>query len=199
MSNNISKIYGDPAKYAVYYDRDTGELAVKSLKLGASAGNNDGVSVDATALEINRVADVSARIVNATASTLAVTEASHDGKTVTLNRAAGIAVTLPAASGSGAMFRFIVGTTVTSNTTTIKVANSSDTMVGMVIQAADGGATSNAYEVGGTDDTITLNGSTTGGIKGDLIEVQDIATNLFYVRVIQSATGAEATPMSATV
>ena len=141
----------------------------------------------------------SARIVNVTAATLSIDEAIHEGKTVTLNRAAGIAVTLPAATGSGAGYRFFVGTTVTSNTTTIKVANSSDIMVGAAIQAADAGNTSNMFETAATDDTITFNGSTTGGIKGDLVELEDIAANTWSVRVIGAATGAEATPFSATV
>ncbi len=138
-------------------------------------------------------------LVNCTTSTLTVTAALHNGAIITLNRAAGIAVTLPAASGTGNIYRFFLGTSVTSNTSTIKVANSSDTMVGFVHQLADGGNTANNYEIGGTDDTITMDGSTTGGIKGDYIEIIDIATNLFYVNVKQSATGTEATPMSATV
>lgn len=174
------------------YKGHTDFVSAENLSIG-------GTAVTATAAEINRAADVSARIVNCTAATLTVTAASHDSKTVTLNRAAGIAVTLPAASGSGERFRFIIGTTVTSNSTTIKVANSSDTMVGVGMQAADGGSTVNFWEAGGTDDTITFNGTTTGGIKGDLVELEDIATNLWHVRVLGSATGTEATPFSATV
>ena len=142
-------------------------------------------------------------VVNATASTLAVTQHNHAGKVVTLNRAAGIAVTLPAAEGSGLEFEFLVGTTVTSNTTTIKVANASDVFVGFVAQAADGGATSNLYETAATDDTITLNGSTTGGIKGDRFKLRDVkldGTNAVWVLDgLTSATGTEATPLSATV
>lgn len=154
--------------------------------------------VTATAVEINRAADVSARIVNATAATLTVTETTHDGKVVTLNRAAGVAVTLPAATGSGTKLHIINGTTVTSNTTTVKVVGN-DTMVGFALIAADGGATSVMFEAGGTDDTITWDGSTTGGIKGDSVELIDIAADLWWVRVEGSATGTEATPFSATV
>lgn len=56
--------------------------------------------VTATAAELNQSADSSGRIVNATSSTLTVTEATHNHKTIVLDRAAGIAVTLPAASAS---------------------------------------------------------------------------------------------------
>lgn len=158
-----------------------------------------GTNVDATAAEINRAADVSARIVNATAATLAVTAASHDSKVVTLNRADGIAVTLPAATGSGIKLHFVVGTTITSNTTTIKVTGN-DTMTGTAINQADGGShTAVMFKTAATDDTITMDGTTTGGIKGDSVELIDIATDLWWVRVVGSATGTEATPFSATV
>ncbi|GEM_PF-531695 len=166
---------------------------------GLCLGSGAGTAIAATAAEINRACDVSARLVNCTASTLTLSEATHDGKIVTLNRAAGIAVTLPAATGSGAKFRLFVGTTVTSNTTTIKVADASTTMVGFAAVYQDGGNTALMIEAGGTDDTITLDGSTTGGIIGDMIELIDIATNLWFVDVKISATGTEASPFSATV
>lgn len=140
-------------------------------------------------------------IVNATASTLAVTSAIHAGKTVTLNRAAGIAVTLPAASGSGDKYRFVVGTTVTSNSTTIKVANSSDAVQGfsMVVSDDAGGPVKGFIASAGTDDTVTFNGTTTGGYIGDVAEFEDVAANVWEVTVRGKATGTEATPFSATV
>lgn len=152
----------------------------------------------ATAAEINRVADASTRIVDVTAATLAVTELAHDRKVVTLNRAASQAVTLPAATGSGTSLLFIVGTTVTTPSTTIKVTGN-DTMTGAALVAQDGGDTAVMFETAADSDTITLNGTTTGGIKGDSIELIDIATDLWWVRVRTSATGTEATPFSATV
>jgi len=138
-------------------------------------------------------------LVNVTASTLAVTRADHARKIVTLNRAAGIAVTLPAATGTGETYTFIIGTTVTSNTTTIKVADASTTMVGAALLAADAGTTMHMYEANGTDDTITMDGSTTGGLAGDKVVLIDIAANLWQVNYIGAATGVEADPFSATV
>lgn len=160
-------------------------------------GSVDGEAVLATADEINRAADVSTRIVNATASTLAVTEADHDSKVVTLNRAAGIAVTLPAATGSGTKLHFVTGTTFTSSAT-IKVTGN-DIMTGLAIVAQDAADTAVAFETAADTDTITFNGTTTGGIKGDSVELIDIAADLWWVRVMSSATGTEATPFSATV
>lgn len=170
--------------------------------LSGSVAPNDVVCVYDTSAGRTKAATVGGTLcpapVNCTASTLTVTAASHAGTVVTLNRAAGIAVTLPAASGTGYVFRFLVGTTVTSNTTTIKVVGD-DTMTGLAVSAADGGASVNGWETASDSDTITFDGTTTGGVKGDFVELIDVASDLWYVRVTSSSTGTEATPFSATV
>jgi hypothetical protein len=116
-----------------------------------------------------------------------------------LHAAAGQAMVLPAASGSGACFRFMVKTTITSNTTTIKVANATDVMQGTAIVAQDGDDTVVMFEASATADTITLNGTTTGGLRGDQIELEDVEVGLWRVQAVLTATGTEATPFSATV
>lgn len=138
-------------------------------------------------------------IVSATAATLAVTSAAHSGRTVLLDRAAGQAVTLPAATGTGNVYKFFVLTTITSNSTTIKVADATDIMAGAAIVANDSDASASIFETGADSDTITFNGSTTGGIKGTTVVLQDVATNLWSVNIVGAATGTEATPFSATV
>lgn len=137
----------------------------------------------------------------AAGSALTVTQALHDGRTILLDTAAGSTCTLPAASGSGACFRFLISTVATSNSHVIKVANASDTMVGQVLAISDdAGNTVKPFFASGTDDTITLNRTTTGSTrKGEWIEVIDIATNLWVVNGVTAATGTEATPFSATV
>lgn len=136
--------------------------------------------------------------ISITASTFAPLASQHTGAVLLLNRAAGVTVTLPAATGSGAKFMFIVGTTVTSNSDKIQVTGD-DVMTGTAIFAADAGDTAVMFETASDSDTITLNGSTTGGIKGDSIEVIDIAADTWWVRVMGSATGTEATCFSAAV
>lgn len=159
----------------------------------------------ATADEINRAADVSTRIVSATAATLAVTIADHDGKTIVFNRAAGVAATLPAATGSGARFKFVVGTAFTGDATiAVNGTPGTDTMVGLVLTLDGDGAPANAWTVGGTDDTITMDGSATpnmtqGGFAGDMYLIEDIASGKWQVNGFVKQTGTEATPMSAGV
>jgi hypothetical protein len=151
----------------------------------------------ATAKEIN-AADLSTRIVNLTAATLTLTPDLHDGKTITVNKADGSTITLSAATGSGARYRIIVGTTITSNNLVVQVTTD-DTMTGFALLGQDAADTAVLFETASTSDTITMNGTTKGGIKGDIIEIEDIASDLFHVRVMGSATGTEATPFSAAV
>lgn len=134
-----------------------------------------------------------------TTSTVTLDKRNHGETSVLLSRAAGIAVTLPTSSGDGTKFRLAIQTTVTSNTTTVKVNNSTDIMQGVAWQAADGGSSVVAWETGASDDTITMDGTTRGGIKGDWIELTDIAAGFWQVEVFCSGTGTEATVFSATV
>jgi hypothetical protein len=138
-------------------------------------------------------------LVSVTGATATVTAAAHSGRTVLLDRAAGQALTLPAASGTGNSYKFFVATTITSNSTTIKVADATDIMAGVAIVANDSDASASLFETAADSDTITFNGSTTGGIKGATVELQDVAANLWSVRIVGAATGTEATPFSATV
>jgi hypothetical protein len=123
----------------------------------------------------------------------------HTGTLNTINAAAGLTVTLPAATGSGRVFDFLIGTTVTSNSVIIKVANSSDTMGGVAVVAQDAGDTTDTFETTASSDTITMNGTTTAGVKGDRITLTDAQSTLWMVEMVASATGTEVTPFSATV
>lgn len=118
---------------------------------------------------------------------------------VVINAAAGLTLTLPAASGTGDVYTIIVGTTVTSNTAVVRVASASDIMAGNAIMSADGGNTSNMWETAADSDTITMDGSTRGGIRGDKITLTDYASGVWQVEMIGQSTGTEATPFSAAV
>lgn len=153
-----------------------------------------------TGTELTRIADVSARLV-AGGSTLTITQALHDGKIVKLDTAAGTVCTLPAATGSGSVFRFVVSVLATSNSHIVKVANSSDIIQGVINTIdTDTAGTTTGWASGASDDTITLNRSTTGSaMRGEWIELTDMATNLWTVRGQLANTGSGATPFSATV
>jgi len=111
--------------------------------------------------------------------------------------------TLPAATGSGAVFKFVVGVINTSNYI-IKVADGTDTIDGSVIvvnDAGDGGTASViSWITAASDDTITLDGTTTGGVSiGDFVVLTDLIANQYTVEGHLNASGTEASPYSATV
>lgn len=123
------------------------------------------------------------------------------GKTVLLDTASGSTVTLPTSSGSGRKYKFVVTTLATSNSHIVKVGNTTDTMQGIVVYAdTDGTAAVNAFAAGATNDTITLNRSTTGSVSlGEWFEVTDYTSGKWHVQGFLSNTGTPGTPFSATV
>jgi hypothetical protein len=119
----------------------------------------------------------------------------HDGKFI-VDLAAGFAITLPDATGSGRQLEFYVLTTLTGDLTI--VAPDTDNVIwGLAHVATDGSG--QVFPAAATDDTITLNGTTTGGVKGSWVRMVDIAANKWVATVEAVSTGAEATPFSATV
>jgi hypothetical protein len=131
-----------------------------------------------------------------TTATLAVTAATYNGQTINLSRAAGIVVTLPAATGSKAVYTFVVTTAVTSNNYVIQVANSTDTINGL---ASVGGSTASVFGTLPASDTLTMNGTTTGGLVGSYVQVTDIASGEYLVSAALVGSGSPATPFSAAV
>lgn len=153
----------------------------------------------ATAAEINAEADVSTRIVNTTATQLAVTAALHSGRIVKVSSTSPIAITLPASTGGGDIYTFIMNVVATATAHTIKVANTTDILAGVSIIAQTDTAQVNGFLTTATDDTISLNGTTKGGIVGDKIQIIDITSGKFQVTVLGGASGTVVTPFSATV
>jgi hypothetical protein len=161
-------------------------------------GRRIGLSKDDDLLLNGEIAVPNVKLVSLSAAT-SITRDLHSERVNYINSAAGRAFVLPAATGTGVRYRFVNGATVTSSAHTIKVARAADVMIGKALVCADGGDTVVGFECAADTDTISLNGSTTGGLKGDFIEIIDVAPNVFFVDLRLSATGVEATPFSATV
>lgn len=138
------------------------------------------------------------------AATLTLAQATHDGVFVIVNRASGATITLPAAVGSGAQFKIIIGTTLTSGSLVVQVASASDFLRGEAYTFS--GATASTFGTANTgtgsteSDTITFNRTTTGlGTIGDFIELVDIATGVWAIEADYASSGTAATPFSAAV
>lgn len=145
------------------------------------------------------------QLVSATASSLTIVADTHAGRTVAFNRALGVTMTLPAATGSGTRYRFVVATAFSGGSGIIQVASSTDYFRGVSWSTQDAGDTSLSFDTADTgtvateSDTITLNGGTTGGVVGTIIDIQDIATAVWLVEMQNKASGSEATPFSVAV
>lgn len=133
-------------------------------------------------------------------ATATMEKMAHEGRILAMNNAGtATTFTLPPATGSGDVYHFVVKAVNTSNYV-IAVDSSSATIDGCIIGCADSGNSVNGWEADSTDDTITLNGSTKGGVTiGDWVELIDIATNQWAVRGQITQSGSEATPFSAAV
>ena len=141
--------------------------------------------------------------VSALGSTLTATAALHAEKVVAFGKTDGTIVTLPAATGTGNVYTFVIAVTATSNANIIKVANTTDVMDGSLNLQADDDAdgTSATWMAEVDDDTMTFAGAaTTGGIVGGHITCTDYAAGFWSCFALTISSGcSEATPFSATV
>ena len=149
-------------------------------------------------------------------SSVSLTVADHAGRIVHNDAAGAVTYTLPATTtnsdsavaGPGADFNNLnnVGATIeifSSITKTgdlvVQVANATDVMVGSAVFIDDSSDNVVGFETASTSDTITLNGSTTGGVTFSKIVCTVLASGKWKVDVISGCTGTPATPFSAAV
>jgi hypothetical protein len=134
----------------------------------------------------------------------AITQIEHAGRINLLGEVGGnalVTLTLPAATGGGNEYKFIVSVVNTSSYK-IQVADATDTIDGSVnILDADANAQT-AFVTAAASDTVTLNGTTSGGGSiGDTITLTDIASNQYAIegQLVCAAGSNPATPFTAAV
>lgn len=121
----------------------------------------------------------------------------HSNTIVSLASATGRTLTLPASSGKGDVYTIFIKTTVSSGSAVVQVANSTDVIQGALHLTTDIAGTS--IPTSGTTDTITMNGSTTGGVIGSWLRLTDVSSGFWMLEGGLVCTGTEATPFSAAV
>ncbi len=154
-------------------------------------------------------------IVDADAST-SLTVASHAGRIVLNDAVGAVTYTLPAINANadsavagpgsdlnnqsniGSTFEIFSSVTKTGNLV-VQVANANDVMVGSAIFIDDTSDNTVGFETVAASDTITLNGSTTGGVTFAKILCTAISSTQWKVDVVSGCTGTPATPFSAAV
>ncbi len=135
----------------------------------------------------------------AAGSTITLSKAEHDGRIILFDTAGGSVITLPAATGLGTHFTCIVSVTVTSATHQIVTDSDSDEFIGHVYQVdSDTSDAIAAYPGIAADnfDVISMNGTTTGGLLGDWIELVDVSTGNWAIKMFTNGNGTVATPIA---
>ena len=156
-----------------------------------------------------------ANVVDADSST-SLTVASHAGRIVHNNAAGAVTYTLPAINANsdsavagpgadlnnlsniGATFEIFASITKTGDLV-VQVANSNDVMVGSAKFIDDTSDNMVGFETVAASDTITLNGTTTGGVTFSKITCTAISSTQWKVDVESGCTSTPATPFSAAV
>lgn len=116
------------------------------------------------------------------------------GGFVVVNRAAGSTITLPDATGSGYVYTIITIADQTGDLV-IQAPDADNVMQGVAMTDMTGVI----FPTTDTTDTITLNGTTSGGLKGARVTLVDVAADTWQVEVVSESSGTEVTPFSAAV
>ncbi len=156
-----------------------------------------------------------ANVIDADSST-SLTVATHAGRIVHNDAAGAVTYTLPAVNATadsavagpgpdlnnlnnvGATFTIINSITKTGSLI-VQVANSTDVMSGSAVYIDDTNDNVVGFETVATSDTITLNGTDTGGVTYAKIICTVLGTGLWSVSVHTGCTGSPATCFSAAV
>ena len=133
----------------------------------------------------------------AAGATIALTP-GQSGSTILLNHSAGgSAATLPAATGSGAKYKFIVTAVPGSGAHIIKTNSGSDVYKGYVQSYDTTLDTTALYSAAAGNDEVSLDGLHKGGATvGDTVEVTDIAAGQWAITAFLTATTTSVTPFS---
>ena len=150
-------------------------------------------------------------------SSVSLTVDTHAGRIVHNDAAGAVTYTLPATNANsdsavagpgadlnnlsnvGAKFTIVNSITKTGDLV-VQVANATDVMTGTaIIVDTDTNDNTEGFVTASTSDTITLNGSTTGGVTHATIECTVLASGKYAVKVFTGGTGDLATPFSAAV
>ena len=134
-------------------------------------------------------------------ATVTLTSAAYANRTLLMDAAgAALTFTLPAAVGTGDVYRFVVSVVNTSNYV-INVTGD-DTIDGNIWTNSTGDSPDlgQPWPSAAASDTITLNGTTKGGVSiGDYVELMDIDTDQWIVIGFTTSSSTEATPFSEAV
>ena len=162
------------------------------------------VGVAATFSGLTNLTGSFSQAIHTFVATDAITSAEHAGRILLLGEVGGnadVVLTLPDATGTGHVYKFIVTVTMASNTYKIACPDADNVINGTIKNMDLDGTAQTIFSTVAASDTITLNGGTQGGQVSDTLTLIDIAANLWHVEgQMRTPTGANpATPFSEAV
>lgn len=156
-------------------------------------------SLTATAAEINKVADDSARVVEIT-GTYALTAATNGTGVINYvsSSASNATITFPAATGTGTCYKLVWQAAPAAGGDTVQVTGN-DEFQGVVFTLTDDTANAEGWAaaIGSDNDSITLDSATkfaAGGLAR--LNVCDVDTDTLHIEGFGNSTGTEATPFA---
>lgn len=124
------------------------------------------------------------------AALVALTTSRHGTRLLSLTVATAQTLNLPKATGKNGVFDVYLPITASGNK--VIKANGTDTINGLAnVQTSQ-------FQSAVNTNTITLNGTTTGGVLGTRIKLRDAAPGQWHVDVDATGSGTAATPFSNT-
>lgn len=149
-------------------------------------------TADATVTIPDLTGNVSIMGLIAAGATETAAAVTHVGACIALDTGAGSVVTLPAATGTGNRYCFVVTATGAHQINVV----GNDEFVGGIIQGNDTNDTIVMWPAADAadNDRISLNGTSQGGFVGSVYWIVDISTDNWQVIGYSDASGTEATP-----
>ena len=132
-------------------------------------------------------------------ATDSMTVAEHANRILYCTTAATLTWTLPAATGTGDYYMFLLGILTTGDKVITCSELTNHRMIGgLTVSDGDTLFLPAGFQPGASDETITMTKTTTGGMLGDWVKVTDVATNRWCVEGdLHTATGSNPlTPFS---
>jgi hypothetical protein len=155
------------------------------------------VDMTGNTLYVDGVVSTGTEQIVALTASATLTKEEHGGRIITLSKADGMTVTLPAATGSGTVYRFVVITASTSNA--YKISAGTSKFMGTAFMDDGDGESANGWTSSfASNDFINLGGTSnaTGGAQGAYVQITDIGTGAYHALVFDSQSGTEATPFA---
>ena len=134
-------------------------------------------------------------------ATDAITFAEHGNRVLYCTTAATLTWTLPEPTGTGNHYTFLMGILTTGDKIITCVDTTNTALIGgITISDGDTLFLPAGFQPAATDDKITMNKTTTGGLLGDWVKVTDVATDVWMVEgQLHTATGSNPlTPFAST-